>query len=178
MGEPTLATNMDEVIFSIRNLTSLPIAILTNSSLLYQSPVQQTLNKLDIIVAKLDATNQHLFEQISRPAEGINFQQTFKGIKTMRQNFQGKFALQIMFMKENKHAADDFAQLAQEINPDEVQLNTPLRPCKVSPLSKSELEEIETKFSGLKTLSVYKSSRPKTTPLDMKELLRRRRTGP
>jgi hypothetical protein len=81
-------------------------------------------------------------------------------------------------MKQNKHAAEDLAQLAQEIQPDEVQLNTPLRPCKVYPVSKEELEEIETKFSGLKTLSVYKSSRPKTTPLDMKELLRRRRTGP
>jgi len=176
MGEPTLAKNMDEIIRIVRELTDLPLAILTNSSLLYDKTVQKTLRNLDIIVAKLDAPNQELFQKISRPAEGITFEKTLRGIKELRKDFRGKFALQIMFMKENKDYAHEIAELAREIQPDEVQINTPLRPCNVKPLSKEELDKIEKEFTGLNTISVYNSPKPMTDPLDKLELIKRRRT--
>jgi wyosine [tRNA(Phe)-imidazoG37] synthetase (radical SAM superfamily) len=175
MGEPTLATNMDEVITAIRELTDLPIAILTNSSLMHEKRVQRSLNRLDIVVAKLDAANEKLFKKISRPAPRITFEQTLNGIKTLRHTFAGKFALQIMFMDENKAYANDLAELAREIHPDEVQINTPLRPCNIKPLMKKELDKIERAFTGLHTISVYHSPKPMTDPLDKVELIKRRR---
>lgn len=178
MGEPTLAKNMHEVIQTIRELTDLPIAILTNSSLMYDKNVQNDLKKLDIIVAKLDAPNQYLFQKISRPAEGITFEKTLEGIKKLRKEFSGKFALQIMFMDENRDYAQELAELAREIQPDEVQINTPLRPCNVKPLPKKELNKIEKAFTGLNTLSVYTSPKPMTDPLDKLDLIKRRRMEP
>lgn len=178
MGEPTLAKNMNEVISLIRNITDLPIAILTNSSLFYDKQVQKILHNLDTIVAKLDAPNEKLFQKISRPAKGITFTKTFNSIKELKKDFNGKFALQIMFMNENKNFANDLAELARIIEPDEVQINTPLRPSDVQPLPKNELDKIEKKFSGLKTLSVYKSIKPITKPLDMSELYKRSRMEP
>lgn len=178
MGEPTLAKNMDEAIELIRGLTDIPLAILTNSSLLYDKNVQKTLRKLDIIVAKLDAPNQELFQKISRPAEGITFEKTLRGIKEIRKDFHGKFAIQTMFMEENKDYADELAEIARDIKPDEVQINTPLRLCNVKPLPREELDEIEKKFSGLNTLSVYHSPKPMTDPLDMLELIKRSRMEP
>ena len=174
-GEPTLATNLDDVIQMIRKQSELPIAILTNSTLLNDKIVRESLSKIDIIIAKLDASNQEVFQTINRPAKEISFQQTLKGIKKMKEDFSGKFALQIMFIKENKEYASDLAELAREINPDEVQINTPLRPCSVKPLSKTELKEIEKEFTGLNTLSVYNSPKPKTDPLDKLEIFKRRR---
>lgn len=174
-GEPTLAKNMDDVIHIIRELSDLPVAILTNSSLFYDSSVRNSLCKLDIIVAKLDAPNQEIFKKINRPALEITFEKTLNGIKKLKKGFHGKFALQIMFMKENKDYAADLANLAREINPDEVQINTPLRPCSVKPLTKTELERIEKEFTGLNTLSVYNSPKPKTYPLDKLEIFKRRR---
>jgi len=178
MGEPTLAKNMNEAIKIIKELTDLPLAILTNSSLMYDKNVQSDLKELDIIVAKLDAPNQVLFQKISRPAEGITFEQTLRGIKELRRDFMGKFALQIMFMGENKDYAHELAKLAREIQPDEIQINTPLRPCNVKPLLKGELDEIEKKFTGLNTISVYHSPKPMTDPLDKLELIKRRRLEP
>ena len=70
------------------------------------------------------------------------------------------------------------AELAKEIKPDEVQINTPLRFCSVKSLPEQELNEIERMFTGLNTISVYHSSKPKTKPLDMKELIKRRRMEP
>ena len=65
-----------------------------------------------------------------------------------------------------------------EIEPDEIQINTPLRPCTVLPLSRNELDEIEKSFSGLPTISVYHSHKPITDPLDKLELIKRRRMEP
>lgn len=175
MGEPTLANNMHEAIETIRELTNIPLAILTNSSLLYDENVQKTLHNLDIIVAKLDAPNQELFQKINHPAEGITFEKTLSGIKAMKKKFHGKFALQIMFINENKNYANELAELSREIEPDEVQINTPLRPCAVPPLTKKELDNIEKSFTGLNTISVYHSTKPMTDPLDKIELFKRRR---
>jgi wyosine [tRNA(Phe)-imidazoG37] synthetase (radical SAM superfamily) len=176
MGEPTLARNIDEVAVSLKKITKIPLAILTNSSLLFDKQVQQDLQNLDIIVAKLDAPNEELFQKIGQPAEGISFEQTIQGIKEMREKFKGKFALQMMFMDINKEYADDMADLAREINPDEVQINTPLRPCNVKPLPVETLDEIQKSFTGLNTLSVYHSNRPMTDPLDKLDMIKRRRS--
>lgn len=175
MGEPTLAKNIGEIIEYTRSITSIPLAILTNSSLFYDKEVQKSLCKLDIIVAKLDAPNEVLFNTINRPAEGINFKQTLSGIQNLRNKFKGKFALQMMFIKQNKYYAQEMANLARNINPDEVQINTPLRPCKIKPLDEETIEKIEKIFDGLPTISVYKSPKPKTDPLDKVELIKRRR---
>ena len=175
MGEPTLATNINETIELIRGLTNIPLAILTNSSLFYNEDVQNSLSKLDIIVAKLDAPNQEIFQKINQPAKGVTFEKTVEGIKSLRKKFKGKFALQIMFINENKEYTQEIVQCVKDINPDEIQINTPLRPCKVKPLSKQELDEIEKTFDGLNTITVYKSPKPKTDPLDKMELIKRRR---
>ncbi|RLF27592.1 MAG: radical SAM protein [Thermoplasmata archaeon] len=177
-GEPTLADNMHHAIKIIREFTDIPLAVLTNSSLLHDKDVQSTLKQLDIIVAKLDASDPQIFQQINQPATEITFEQTFEGIKTMRKIFSGKFALQIMFMRENKKHAPRIAELTEDIQPDEIQINTPLRRCDVKPLLKKELDEIEKHFTGLNTISVYRSSRPMTHPLDKTELIERRRMEP
>jgi wyosine [tRNA(Phe)-imidazoG37] synthetase (radical SAM superfamily) len=175
MGEPTLAKNIDEAIDEIRKITDIPIAILTNSTLFYDEEVICALKKVDIIVAKLDASNPEVFNKISRPAKNITFEETLKNIKKLRSEFKGKFALQIMFMNENKDCAKKLADIAREINPDEVQINTPTRPCSIKPLSVEELDEIEKEFFGLNTISVYHSTKPKTDPLDKIEIFKRRR---
>jgi len=174
-GEPTLAKNIDRAITKIRELSDLPIAILTNSTLLYKKEVRDALKKIDIIVAKLDAPNQDLFQKINKPVKEINFKQTFEGIKKMRSEFKGKFATQTMFIDKNKKFVKEIADKTREINPDEVQINTPLRPCKEKPLSVKQLDEIEKKFTGLNTINVYHSEKPMTNPLDKIELFKRRR---
>ncbi len=176
-GEPTLAENMDLAIKNIRKITNLPLAVLTNSSLMNREHIRSIISKLDIVVAKLDAPNQELFQTINQPADNITFMETIDGIKKFKKIFTGKLALQIMFMYDNMQYVDEIAQLAGDIQPDEVQINTPLRQCPVQPLTDKQLGHIQEKFSimGLNTISVYTSKKPKTTPLDKMELIKRRR---
>ncbi|MBC7074390.1 radical SAM protein [Candidatus Parcubacteria bacterium] len=178
-GEPTLAKNLEEVIDFMKKETLLPLAILTNSSLFFDNEVQKSLCKLDIIVAKLDAFDENSFQKINQPVESLRFKDYFKWIKRMREIFSGKFALQIMFVNENKNFVKEIVSLAKEIMPDEIQINTPLRPCGIKPLTKREIKKIKKEFSGFKNvISVYEAKRPKVSPIDIEEIKKRKRPKP
>ncbi len=73
-----------------------------------------------------------------------------------------------MFSEANKAYAADLARLAININPDEVQLNTPLRPSPVKPLSLDEMAEIKTHFveARLRVRSVYEEEKKQYSPFD------------
>jgi wyosine [tRNA(Phe)-imidazoG37] synthetase (radical SAM superfamily) len=129
-GEPTLAANLGEAIKAIKLIRKIPVAVLTNSSLMDKENVRKELLFSDFVIAKLDAYSPESLQQINRPSKDIEFASILDGIKEFRKEYQGKLALQIMFVEENKKYALEIAQIAKEINPDEVQLNTPLRPCK------------------------------------------------
>jgi wyosine [tRNA(Phe)-imidazoG37] synthetase (radical SAM superfamily) len=178
MGEPTLAYNMDTAVGAIRKMTDLPLAVLTNSSLMSLGEVRGTLSKLDIVVAKLDAHNEKTFQRINQPADNITFKDTVYGIKRFKNTFTGKLALQIMFIQDNISYVNEMINLARDIKPDEVQINTPLRASPIQPLSRRQVCDIEERFNdeGLNTISVYSSKKPRTRPLDKEELIKRRRT--
>ncbi len=97
-----------------------------------------------------------------------------KAIKDFKSCYLGKLALQIMCLKMNKKYAEDIAQIAKEIRPDEVQINTPFRPCKIRPLPKAERNTIERYFSGLNTVSVYNAEKKGVKPISSEDTLKRR----
>ena len=177
-GEPTLAKNLDMAITTIKKITDIPIAILTNSSLMNKKDVRESLNKVDIVVAKLDASDEKMFQRINQPAKNISFKSTLDGILKFKKDFSGKFCIQTMFIEDNMANSKEIANIVEKIKPDEVQINTPLRPCPVKPLTKQQLEIIEEAFiaKDLNTISVYKSTKPKTDPLDKIEIFKRRRS--
>ena len=178
-GEPTLAKNLREMVDYVRSISDLPLAILTNSSLLAEKEVRDVLYGLDIVVAKLDVSNENLFKDVNRPHGGISFDKYLESIKKFRENYSGKFALQIMFVGENKKYVQDLANIVKELDPDEVQINTPLRPCAVKPLSKEEILEVKNAFSDFKNVvSVYEAERPEVSPIDLNEIQKRKRPKP
>jgi wyosine [tRNA(Phe)-imidazoG37] synthetase (radical SAM superfamily) len=173
-GEPTLAKNLGKMIKAIRKTRKEKIAVITNSSLLSQKDVAQDLLAVDFVLAKLDAYDQQSLKKINRPLPALNFQKILQGIKQFRSVYSKKLALQIMFTKDNVKHAHKIAQLTREVNPDEIQLNTPLRRCRVKPLSKKELQNISTCFSGLNVISVYDVDKKEVAPISAKETLTRR----
>ncbi|MDI6885523.1 MAG: radical SAM protein [archaeon] len=177
MGEPTLASNLEEAVEIVREITNLPIAILTNSSFFHIKEVRSALLEFDRVVAKLDAHNESLFQEINRPHHSISFDSILKWLKIFRDAYEGRFELQMMFIDANKGYAREMAEIAFEIKPDEVQVNTPLRTCPVNPLSKEEIEEIKGVFEeeGLNVVSVYDAKKKRVKPLEIEEVLRRRK---
>ncbi|MFH1750362.1 MAG: radical SAM protein [Candidatus Micrarchaeota archaeon] len=178
-GEPTLASNLGKMIDFTRTITNLPIAVITNSSFLPFKEVRQILCKADIVVVKLDAPDEAIFQKINRPCKGMHFNEYLKAIKTFREEFHGKFALQIMFIEANKTSADQLASIAKWIDPDEIQINTPLRPCMEKALCRTEMEEIKNAFRGLRNVKcVYDAKLPDVEPINLEEIYKRKRPKP
>jgi wyosine [tRNA(Phe)-imidazoG37] synthetase (radical SAM superfamily) len=174
MAEPTLASNLGEAIHEVKRRIRAPVAVLTNSSLMWEPEVREALSHSDKVVAKLDAPTEELLRAINRPVEGITLQKILTGIRALRDEYRGCLALQMMFFQANQDQAEALAVLAHEIEADEIEVNTPLRPCAVEPLPADALARIMTAFRGLNAVSVYEAERPAVRPLDIEETLQRR----
>lgn len=127
-GEPTLAENLGEVIRQIKTLTGKSILVLTNSTTLSDAAVRRELCEADKVSCKLDAADEETFKQLNRPLKGITLRAVVEGIKTLRQEFAGELAVQLMLTHLNLNRVEPFARILNEIKPDEVQLNLPARP--------------------------------------------------
>jgi wyosine [tRNA(Phe)-imidazoG37] synthetase (radical SAM superfamily) len=175
MGEPSLASNLGEAIRLVKSALKLPVAVLTNSSLIPREDVRQELAPADVVVAKVDAPNEELFRKINRPIGSQTLAEILRALKLFREEYHGKLALQMMFVEANKGYAVDMAEIVKQLSPDEIQINTPLRPCGVSPLSPEELAAIEREFSNFQNVvTVYGALKPEVMPFDLAETLRRR----
>jgi wyosine [tRNA(Phe)-imidazoG37] synthetase (radical SAM superfamily) len=175
MGEPTLASNLGNAIELTRTILRLPIAVLTNSSLMPREDVRQELALADVVVAKVDAPTEELFRQINRPYVEYTLQDILQAIESFRTTYVGKLALQMMFFEANMGCAAEMARLAKTLYPDEIQINTPLRPCPIKPLPPEQIASVRSHFVGLDgVVTVYEAKRLEVTPLDLEATLRRR----
>jgi len=175
MGEPTLASNLGDALRLARDVMGLPSAVLTNSSLMAREDVRRDLACADVVVAKLDAPDERLFRRINRPLVRYPLAEIVEAIELFRATYRGKLALQIMFVEANRGAAGSLAAIASRLSPDEVQINTPLRPCPVKPLTADEMAAIREEFGKFpNVVTVYDAPRPEVTPLDLEETRRRR----
>lgn len=130
-GEPTLCAGLGDLIEGIRSFTDIPVAVLTNGSLLWQKEVRRELSAAQLIVPSLDAGGAHMFEAVNRPHAGIAFEQMIEGLAAMRGDFPGALWLEVFIL--GGYTADNeevkkIAEWAKRIQPDKIQLNTVTRP--------------------------------------------------
>jgi len=175
MGEPTLASNLLDAVEMLKEVSDKPKAVLTNSSLLHLEEVHRALERLDYVIASLDTVDEKSLQEVNNPAEAICFDNIMEGLRKFGENYGGTFAIEIMFVEENKHQVEKMADLVDPLNVDEVQLNTPLRPSVVEPLKEEELREMEKHFDFVSTKMVYRAKRTDTPDLDEEEVIRRGR---
>jgi len=151
-GEPTLNVFIGMLIREIKKNTQVPVAVLTNSTLLSQKSVRNALSDADLVVPSLDAATQEIFNRINRPHSSLKIRQVIEGLKIFRQEFSGKIWLEILLVKGVNDSPAHIKKLKKvisEINPDKIQLNTVVRPPAEKfalPLSPRELEKIREFF--------------------------------
>ncbi len=175
VAEPTLASNLGQAIELVKSVLGSPVAVLTNSSLMPREDVRRELSQADVVVAKVDAHNEELFRRINRPRIKSTLDEILEAIRRFREEYRGKLALQMMFVEASKTYAPEMERIAEELSPDEVQINTPLRSCAVKPLTPEEIAAIRQEFAGLKgVVTVYEALRLEVIPLNLEETLRRR----
>ncbi|OPZ31440.1 MAG: molybdenum cofactor biosynthesis protein A [Lentisphaerae bacterium ADurb.BinA184] len=130
-GEPTLHSRFGEVIERIRERTRIPVALLTNGTLLNRPDVLEAAAKADVVKVTLSAADETLFSRIHRPCRGVTLAQTVRGQVRLRDGFDGQIWLEVFLVwGVNSTPADvrRIAALARQVRPDRVQFNTSVRP--------------------------------------------------
>ena len=147
-GEPTLNTMIGKLIREIKKLTSIPVAVLTNSTLLARKSVRRALRGADLVVPSVDAVTEEVFAAINRPYHSLTAEGVVNGLREFRSEFKGEIWLEIMLVKGVNDSPSHIRKLKKvisEIQPEKVQLNTVIRPPSEKssrPLSRQELEKI------------------------------------
>jgi wyosine [tRNA(Phe)-imidazoG37] synthetase (radical SAM superfamily) len=148
-GEPTLNGKIGEIISGIKKMTSIPIVVLTNGSLLYRKEVRDSLKKADLVIPSLDAASAKIFKRINRPVKTLKVEKIIKGLIDFKKEYRGKIWLEVMLVKginDRKEEIEKLKRAIAKIEPDRIQLNTVARPpCEkfAKALSKGELEKIK-----------------------------------
>ncbi len=130
-GEPTLISGIGDLIDKIKDLTDIPLAVLTNGSLLWMNEVQEALMVADLVLPSLEAGDDHLFQYINRPHQDISFERMVDGLDVFTKRFPGKVWLEVFLLAGMTGIPSEvkkIAALAKRIEAARVQLNTVSRP--------------------------------------------------
>jgi len=153
-GEPTLNQNLGQIIHAVKNLTSIPLAVLTNGSLLFWQDVRDDLREADVVIPSLDAATPLSFEHVNRPHPGLNLEEIVWGLAQFRKEFRNQIWLEVFLCRginDGRSEVEKIKGILERIEPDRVQLNTPVRPPAEEfafPLTMERLHEIANQLGG------------------------------
>jgi wyosine [tRNA(Phe)-imidazoG37] synthetase (radical SAM superfamily) len=147
-GEPTLYSRLGELIDRARRMTQLPVAVITNSSLLFMPEVRGELARADVVLPSLDSALPGPFSRMNRPHRDITLEMVTEGLGSFLDMYEGRVLLEILLIEGYNTGEEDLAALARFVRDhrvDSVQLNTAVRPgteAGIRPLSRERLESI------------------------------------
>lgn len=153
-GEPTLYKDLKKLIYEIKQITDIPVCVITNGSLLYKQEMRSNLLLADLIIPSLDAGNEETFKLIDNPNKEIDFDKMVEGLIEFKKVFKGEYWLEIFLLKDindNEEELDDIIKIVKKIKPDRIQLITATRRVaneKAKALSDEELKKIKKYFNS------------------------------
>jgi wyosine [tRNA(Phe)-imidazoG37] synthetase (radical SAM superfamily) len=153
-GEPTLHAELGELIAALKRRTAVPVAVLTNGSLLACPDVRRELARADLVLPSLDAGDARMFRRVNRPHPSLRFADMAAGLAEFTGGFTGAVWLEVFLLGGWTTAPEQvsrLAALARAIAPARVQLNTVVRPPaerRAAAVSRAVLERIARRFAG------------------------------
>lgn len=130
-GEPTLNSDIGVIIKAIKSITDIPVAVITNSSLLYKKDVRNALLNANVVLPTFTSANSTTFKKIHRPIQSITLNRTLEGLVKFRKIYKGQIWLELMLIKglnDTKQELNALKKIINKIKPDKIQLNTVVRP--------------------------------------------------
>ena len=130
-GETTLYKGIGWLIRQTKKLTDIPVAVITNGSLLYLEEVRNELLEADAVLPSLNAGSEKLFERIDRPAPLLTYERHIEGLVAFRKVYHGKLWVEVMLIagvNDTAEALQDIAVALEKVKPDTVHLVLPTRP--------------------------------------------------
>jgi len=96
-GEPTLDINLGKEI-SILKQIEIPIAVITNASLIWRNNVKEDLLKANLVSLKVDAVSEDLWRRINRPDTDLKLNAVLEGVTEFANEFKGTIISETMLI--------------------------------------------------------------------------------
>lgn len=129
-GEPTLDINLGILTEKLKTL-SVPVAVITNASLIYHPDVQDDLLRADFVSVKADSFIKETWKKINIPHKQLDIEQIKNGILTFREKFSGKMVTETMLVKgvnDSVAELENTARAIKSFKPDTAYIAIPTRP--------------------------------------------------
>ena len=146
-GEPTLNSELGNMIRGIKAITPIPVAVITNSTLLDRPGVRKEIAAADLVVPSLDAGTKEVFQKINRPYSNLTLEKITRALADLTREGGCRVWLEVMLVPGINTKEGELEAIAERIKligPEMVQLNTPVRPpaeAGIKALSPARLEK-------------------------------------
>jgi len=141
-GEPTLNTGIGKIIRFLKSeFPRYKVAILTNGTLFSDESLVADVLDADLIIPSLDAVSEEVFKRLNRPHRDLKIESIVGGLKNLRKRYSGQIFLEIFIvpgLNDTDEEIDKLADIAREIKPDKIQLNSLDRPPAVPRVKKAD----------------------------------------
>lgn len=129
-GEPTLDINLGKLITMLKS-TGLPVAVITNASLITYPDVREDLYMADYVSVKADVFDTVKWKLLNKPHKRLDLNEIINGISSFAEEFSGILVTETMLIKDINDSENDLKNTAQNISiykPDTAYIAIPTRP--------------------------------------------------
>jgi wyosine [tRNA(Phe)-imidazoG37] synthetase (radical SAM superfamily) len=129
-GEPTLDINLGREIELLRPL-GIPVAVISNSSLMWREDVRSELLKADWVSLKVDSMKEDVWRRIDRPHGSLALNAILEGIEEFAPTFDGQLVTETMLVhgvNDQREQLTEVAQFISGLQPCVAYLSVPTRP--------------------------------------------------
>ncbi len=143
------------MIRDLKSWSPIPIAVITNGTLLFLPEVRRDLLEADLVLPSLNAATPESFERVNRPHPNLSLERIIEGLRQFRIEYRGSLWLEVFLVEGVNDSWNDIIRLRSvidHIQPDRIQLNTVVRPpaeLSAKRVSPERMEEIRQYFGDV-----------------------------
>lgn len=129
-GEPTLDINLGSEIEALKKF-GIPVAVITNSSLLDHPQARRELALADWVSVKVDTVDEDVWQKLNRPHKLLQLPEILAGLREFREIFTGTLVTETMLVagvNDSPEHAVGTAEFLGFLEPDLAYLSVPTRP--------------------------------------------------
>ena len=109
-GEPTLDINIGKAISNLKQI-EIPIAVITNASLIWRDDVKEDLAEMNLVSLKVDAVSEDLWRRMNRPHKNLRLDAVLEGVTEFAKEFKGSIISETMLV-DGINYGDEFEEIA------------------------------------------------------------------
>jgi len=133
-GEPTLEPRLGEFIQAVRGESSIPVKVITNSSLLTRPGVRRSVSEADEVIVKMNTVSDGIFWSMHEPADQhLSVQRILEGVGGLLGEEKTDVTIEVLFASSipggpvtnsNKEEGRRIARTLRQLGARKVQIHT------------------------------------------------------